>query len=410
MGPGVVGERVLVSVPSPEARAPGRWDVGMVSHLYLEAPGRRADDARPLPHPEEWAALLGAERALREARGVRIHPGLTSVLVGGGAPTALGPDLPGRVREVVGTDVAPAEWTVEVEGGAATDRGELLARHAKDWVDSGVTRLCVRAEPVPDVGGWSPRRLELLGRLAEVESGVLAADLLVRPAHDSIEDLLRLVDRMVRMGVSHLSIHEDSTGGDSRRDDSSRDDWSGGRPKGEGSRESPGEDDQLARLWVQLDERVSALGFVSTDLVNRARPGAESEMARAIVRRRPILGLGPGARSFRNPRRRWNVPTWKQYRARIRAGRDPVEDGEILTRPEVRMERIWLRLQTAEGLPLPEALDLGGTRLRAWVEAGWVRVRSGRLQLTPEGLLRLDGIAVEVAERLPAPRRRASDL
>ncbi len=360
---------------------------GTYRHLYLEVPwavrgvqegGEGASDT--------WARLLGRERAMRSERGGRVSSELSSLLIGGAAPASLGRALPRLVRGLLpAPDSSVGEWTVEVEPGWAEGASDDPLSTVGAWLEGGVTRLCLRADPAAGPGGWSAERLTLLEGIADLDPPVLAADLVLRSGGEEPEPLHDLLDRLQRSGVSHLSLYEDSVGDEDA-------------------------EDRSGELWWGLRERASQLGFESTDVVNLALPGAASTMAMAIQRRWPILGLGPGARSFRNPRRHWNVPSWSHYRARLSRGLDPRSGGELLSGDEVRLERIWSRLPTREGMRVPLRLGGDDPRIRAWLRAGWIEWHPGRIRLTSRGILRLDGIAVELADLLSAPRRGALDL
>jgi coproporphyrinogen III oxidase-like Fe-S oxidoreductase len=97
-----------------------------------------------------------------------------------------------------------------------------------------------------------------------------------------------------------------------------------------------------------------------------------------------------------HPVRRWNVRDWGEYRARLARGEPPEESRERLDAEAGALERVWLALRTAEGLPTAglgaEALGLA----RGWEEHGLAEIRSGRLRLSAPGWLRLDGLAVEL--------------
>jgi coproporphyrinogen III oxidase-like Fe-S oxidoreductase len=165
------------------------------------------------------------------------------------------------------------------------------------------------------------------------------------------------------------------------------------------------DEESFGSNWLAVLAALEVRGFVPADLVNYALPGRMSRYLRTLLLRRPLLGLGPGAASFRNPERSRNVSEWWEYRSGLASGEMPVAGRERLSRDESRMERIWYRLQTSDGLRLPRRLGDLDDLLAAWVDAGWAVWNPPRLRLTPEGWLRVDGLAVELASRLPTPRR-----
>ena len=124
-------------------------------------------------------------------------------------------------------------------------------------------------------------------------------------------------------------------------------------------------------------------------MANFARPGAESRHNRAYWRRRPYLGLGPGAHGFWADRRYANHQSLAGWLADLDLGRLPEAGIDPLDLAARRLERVVLALRTREGVPIRwlAGADLG----RGLAEGLW-RVGNGRLQLTRRGFLRIDGI------------------
>src|SRR5690606_30780101 len=110
----------------------------------------------------------------------------------------------------------------------------------------------------------------------------------------------------------------------------------------------------------------------------------------------PYLGLGPGAHSYVPPRRRWNVRDWSAYAASLRRGELPVDGEEEVAGEAARLERMWLALRTAEGLPLDEMSPRQRRLAAGWAERGWAELAADALRLTPDGWLLLDHLAVEL--------------
>jgi coproporphyrinogen III oxidase-like Fe-S oxidoreductase len=69
-----------------------------------------------------------------------------------------------------------------------------------------------------------------------------------------------------------------------------------------------------------------------------------------------------------------------------------VESEEVLTAEQQEMERVYLGLRTAEGLPLGSM----HRSLTALLGKGWLVEQAGRLQCTVEGWLRLDALVASL--------------
>ena len=100
-------------------------------------------------------------------------------------------------------------------------------------------------------------------------------------------------------------------------------------------------------------------------MANFARPGAESRHNRNYWRRRPWLGLGPGAHGFWGRRRYANLDDLAAWLAALDAGRLPEAEVDPLDRAARRLERLILALRTGAGVPL------------AWLPPGaWIWTRA----------------------------------
>jgi hypothetical protein len=73
-------------------------------------------------------------------------------------------------------------------------------------------------------------------------------------------------------------------------------------------------------------------------------------------------------------------------------GGDPTAGREVVDGPKRRLERLYLGLRTADGVP-SEEVALAGFWVEAARERGWIEVADGAARLTPEGWLRLDELA-----------------
>jgi len=66
----------------------------------------------------------------------------------------------------------------------------------------------------------------------------------------------------------------------------------------------------------------------------------------------PYLGFGASAHTFDGQKRSWNHKSIIKYIKDINSGRLPVEDFEILTLKQKKLETIMLGLRTIEGVNL----------------------------------------------------------
>ncbi len=108
----------------------------------------------------------------------------------------------------------------------------------------------------------------------------------------------------------------------------------------------------------------------------------------------PYLGLGPGAHSFQNGNRWWNVRSVQAYCQALAQGRTPVEDREILSPEQLRLEALYLGLRTREGVSVEFLSRTPGWEktLRKLQKAGLIEVSQDRAVPTRQGFLLADSL------------------
>jgi oxygen-independent coproporphyrinogen III oxidase len=368
-----------------------------VAAVYVHAPfcARRcvycdfAVKVRAEGGPESWwEALRGELEHVRREGLFALEPELSSLYVGGGTPSLLGPramsglaDLLGRDR-LAGDDL---EWTAEAN---PESFGQELA---EAWRAAGVNRLSLGVQTFHEpalrwmgrlhgaAGG--PRAVET-ARAAGIDN--LSVDLIFGlPAHlgRSWEDDL---GRVLDLGAPHVSLYgltvEPGT--------------ALGRAVAEG-RETPVDEDRYADEFLAAAERLTAAGYVHYEVSNFAFPGFEARHNSVYWTGAPYLGLGNGAHSFAPPIRRWNVRDWDEYRARAADASGVEESREFVDAEAAALEAAWLGLRTRHGVPEPEPGTRRAHLVRSWVTEGLAVAEAGQVRLTPSGWLLLDRLAVD---------------
>jgi oxygen-independent coproporphyrinogen-3 oxidase len=124
-------------------------------------------------------------------------------------------------------------------------------------------------------------------------------------------------------------------------------------------------------------------GYVHYEVSNWAKPGFECRHNLGYWRRRPYLGLGAGAHSYREGRRWWNTRPPEAYLQQIESGIAPTGGAEVLTPEEIHTEDLLLRLRTSEGIA---AGDVDATRADVYLQEGLLARRNGSYFLTERGM------------------------
>lgn len=366
------------------------------------------------------AAVLAAEPGLR----------LDTVYVGGGTPSLLPAEFFRALLDPagpVGERLVPgAEVTVEMN--PETVRPGWLPALA----EAGVTRASLGLQ------SFAPERLAFLERAhtagtarrvaREVrEAGLpgLGLDLIYQLPGQTPAELEREIEQLLELEADHVSAYglgwEPGTRLEAR--------WKRGEA-------APLDGDLAAELFSLLSERLRAAGWLHYEVSNFARPGAGGRHNSRYWQGGETLAAGPGAVGNRaagdpaagspgRPRRWKRAADWRRWLDAVEAGEAPPLS---LDEPDAEgrlLERAFLGLRWAGGLPLAALRrEFGDARaerlleragrgpLAAALERGAgpgprdtlrrlfaeppIEDGGGALRLTPEDWLLLDEIVVEL--------------
>jgi oxygen-independent coproporphyrinogen-3 oxidase len=164
----------------------------------------------------------------------------------------------------------------------------------------------------------------------------------------------------------------------------------------------PGEELQY-EFFMKTSEFLEDAGYIHYEVSNFAL-GTEytSRHNQKYWDHSPYLGLGPAAHSFQSNRRWWNHRSLDRYLAAINAGNLPIEETEILTMEQLRLEALYLGLRTKKGVSLQDLknrydYDLFTEKkeiLDKLQEEGFISIRDGHLYPTQTGLAVADSLSL----------------
>lgn len=168
-----------------------------------------------------------------------------------------------------------------------------------------------------------------------------------------------------------------------------------GQLKAEGKLQLLGEKEEKA-LFLLTSAYLKARGFIHYEISNFAVSREyESRHNLKYWRHVPYLGLGPAAHSFKDGVRWWNHRSVENYCGVLSRGKKPVEDTEMLSREQLRLERLFLGFRTDHGVAVSDLTcqpTFNEILMRA-KQSRLVTVRNNRIIPTRKGYL--------VADRLP---------
>ncbi|MBN1893997.1 radical SAM family heme chaperone HemW [bacterium] len=334
----------------------------------------------------EWLQAVRAETVLRAPDWKPIR--FDTLYFGGGTPSLLDPaDVAGLIDLFSGS----FQWARNPEITLEANPGTLSGSKLRDFRKAGINRLSIGIQSFRD------EELQLLGRMhdaAEAENSLartfesgfenVNADFIYglpgqTPAHWS-----QTLGKAVAFPLTHISAYCLT--------------WSGktelGRKIESGEVEKPSEAVQ-SDLFLRTSSFLAERHFQHYEISNFSLEGRRCRHNEGYWKGNPYLGLGPSSHSFTGRERYWNVSDTREYCRMLNQGLRPCSGSETLSRNDIRLETIALRLRTSEGLPL--AMIQNKTDFcKVFLENGLARIRGDRLVLTENGFLMADELALRL--------------
>ena len=329
---------------------------------------------------DTWSSLLGEE-----------NKRLLSIYLGGGTPSTLrGTEVSVLLEEVYARfEIAEgAEVTLEVNP-STWAAGDFTAACA-----GGANRISVGVQSLHDPAlGLLGRAHDAVAALEAVENALRAgpasvsADLIYGLPGLDTEMLLGSLQRVLDTGAQHISLYALTL---SKRSPLYRTLQNGGP-------NLPAED-EVADEYLAACEVLDVAGFEQYEISNFCLHGHHSRHNLGYWNREEYLGVGAGAHSCIGNWRFHNTSSLLAYIRAAGEGRLAWEGWEHIDAPGRREEEIMLGLRTSLGVP-EGALNAGGNHLDDLEELGLLRVSSGRVRLTRQGMMVSNAL---IAELLPA--------
>jgi putative oxygen-independent coproporphyrinogen III oxidase len=309
---------------------------------------------------------------------------VTSVFLGGGTPTTLEvADLKALLARLRDRFAVASDAEVTIEANPDTVDTPKLA----GLLEAGYARLSMGAQSFDGAVLASLERIHdprSVRRAMHQARGTGYAnvnlDLIYGAEGETIESWERTLREAVDLEPEHVSAYaltiEPST--------------SLGRKVQRGAVPAPDPDLQ-ADMFELACEVLADAGYHHYEVSNWAKPGYECVHNLGYWERRPYLGLGAGAHSYRDDRRWWNVRPPEEYLSLVEAGRLPVGGEERLEPSDAHLEDVFLRLRILEGIP---SSWVEPERSASFLESGLLRDEAGALVPTERGMLLLNELVL----------------
>jgi oxygen-independent coproporphyrinogen-3 oxidase len=172
-----------------------------------------------------------------------------------------------------------------------------------------------------------------------------------------------------------------------------------GRAVASGATPEPDPDLQ-ADMFVLACELLRGAGYRHYEVSNWAKPGYECRHNLGYWERRPYLGLGAGAHSYRENHRWWNTRPPEEYMARVERGELPTGGQEHLDPSDAYLEEVFLRLRIMDGIPASWVEDGIAEPL---IQNGLLVEELGTLSPTERGLLLLNEVVLALTAEVALP-------
>ncbi|NLZ76516.1 MAG: radical SAM family heme chaperone HemW [Spirochaetales bacterium] len=331
-----------------------------------------------------------------------------TVYIGGGNPGLLGVERLVQLLKLIHTHGRPREVTMEINPETLTE--EFLPL----FEDRLLTRLSIGIQSMDDrflrrigrntASSANERALRLAERIHDAYDVELSVDLIVAIPGQTISDLRRDLDRVLKLcAADHISLYCLTVE--------------------EGSRlfEQGGifmSDDEQASLLYELWAYLKELGYEHYEVSNFAREGRYSQHNLIYWKLGTCLGLGSGAASTT-----WEAGTLvhhlQEQDLRTYAREEPFTgyEKEVLTTVERIEEELMVGLRTRRGIDKASFLKRTGhdfsslfDRVVATLDSTWYDEADQFFSLTEHGFMVLDAILLRFFASIPEALDRSQWL
>ena len=348
--------------------------------------------SRPFRAQEAAAYVGAAQRQLALLDGAPAD----SVYFGGGTPSLLSA---AQIAALLGTAAQSAQLAPDCEVTLEMNPATCSDAKLRELRAAGVNRLSIGVQSTDDAV------LRVIGRLHDRKQALetiesaraagftnLSADLMLGLPLDTRETMLRSIDELAVLPLTHISAYILKI--------------MDGTPFAQALPAPVPSDDEEAERYLAAVERLAAHGIVQYEISNFARDGCRSRHNLKYWDCGSWYGIGPAAHSSVGGR----LWSFDRDLGRYLAAFSAEKTYASFTAPldfegEVDAEDfLMLQLRKTDGLSLKEIHDKYSftfdaprmRRIQAYVRAGYAVFDGDRLRLTPRGMLVSNSILAEL--------------
>lgn len=315
-----------------------------------------------------------------------------TIFFGGGTPSLMPAQELGRIITTIRERFSlqkDAEITLEVNPDSVTPEFLSVMK------ESGATRISMGMQSaVPHVLAALDRTHNPENVVSAVDAARsagfenISVDLIYGAPGESIEDWKRSVTAALELPINHISAYALIVErGTKLATQISR-----------GELTLP-DDDETAEKYLIADEAFESAGFSWYELSNWSKPGGECRHNVAYWDGSHWWGVGPGAHSYLDRKRWWNVKHPSTYQQKILNNESPELNSELLTDLNLADEFVMLQIRRREGIKLDSLSKAQIERAEPFVSSGHLdknKWGEKKLVLSKEGRLIADRIVREL--------------
>jgi oxygen-independent coproporphyrinogen-3 oxidase len=340
----------------------------------------------------QQAYIQALEQEMRRVRHWVDPNRLRTIYIGGGTPTTLGNQELERLLQLCREHFLPlfrsweGEFTVEANPGTVDpDKCRIL-------LHGGVNRVSLGAQSFND------RFLQALGRghktsdivnsysmLRDNNISNINIDLIFGLPGQALDHWKIDLEKGLDLSPEHFSIYNLTI--------------SPGTPFYENPPPLPSEDEQITMMEF-AEITLTAAGYNHYEISNYARYGKHSPHNVVYWKGGEYLGLGPGAHSYYNNRRRANVSSVEEYISKTSSHKTPVAFSETIDDKTRAAEALLTGLRLLDGVSDQLfARRFGpywGDKLASLFEGGFLEHTSGMVRFTHRGMLVSDEVFLQL--------------
>lgn len=314
---------------------------------------------------------------------------------GGGTPSLIAPEL---LSELIDTAKSSLYFESELEVTLECNPEDIDEDSLQAWRLMGINRLSIGVQAFDDHALTLMNRVHDATRakyalqLAKTYFERISVDLIYGIPGRSDEELMNDLSILLEFGISHISAYALTVESQTALE----------RFIAKGVIE-PIDEEQAVRQFNLIMDRLEDAGFLHYELSNYALPGHESRNNSAYWMRKPYLGIGPGAHSFKEHERRWNVSNNPSYIRALKEGTSFFET-ETLSKRDHYNEYVMTALRTHWGVSLDYLTAAFGRAFKDYftmistpfILDNLLFEDEGVIRATRKGKFLVDGIASEL--------------